>query len=210
MTFVESYESIVTGYPMLSSFVKFGILATAGEVIAHRIKMKAWPDKSFGILPKAFAWGILGILILFAFKIFSTGVPQICGTLLPLSGDKNIALLLTAFYISLFMNCIFAPVMMLTHRLIDIKIEAGGGRFSSLFTSTPPVGELFQAVNWDKMWGFVFKKTIPFFWIPAHTITFLLPPAWRILFAAVLSVFLGLLLAYADNKDNAKVSVVSV
>lgn len=206
MNFVESYESIVTGYPMLSSFVKFGILATSGEIIAHRIKMKAWPDKHFGIFPKAVAWGFLGIMILFAFNIFSKGVPQICGTLLPLSGDKNISLLLTAFYISLFMNCIFAPVMMLAHRIIDIKIEAGGGRFSSLFTAKPSVNELFQAVVWDRMWGFVLKKTIPFFWIPAHTITFLLPPAWRILFAAILSVFLGILLAYADNRSETEIA----
>jgi hypothetical protein len=44
------------------------------------------------------------------------------------------------------------------------------------------------------MWGFVYKKTIPFFWIPAHTVTFLLPAEIRVLFAVVLSVVLGLLL----------------
>lgn len=100
------------------------------------------------------------------------------------------------------MNCIFAPVMMLLHRVIDIKIEACDGKLSAFISSTPSINELFQAVDWDKMWGFVFKKTIPLFWIPAHTITFLMPPEWRILFAAVLSVFLGILLAYADNRDE--------
>jgi hypothetical protein len=44
----------------------------------------------------------------------------------------------------------------------------------------------------------VFKKTIPFFWIPAHTITFLLPADFRILFAAILGVALGIILAIAD------------
>ena len=202
MSLIEIYEAAVTGYPMTSSFVKFAILATIGEVIAYRVRMKAWPDRHFGILPKAVAWGVLGIFILFAFKIFSKGVPQLCGSLLPLSSDPGINKVLTAFYISLFMNCIFAPVMMLTHRLIDIKIESGKGKFSSLFTTTPPVNILFSEVVWDKMWGFVFKKTIPFFWIPAHTITFLLPPAWQILFAAVLSIFLGILLAFADNRPE--------
>ncbi len=201
MNFVESYEAIVGNFPMLSSFIKFGILATTGEVIAYRIRMKAWPDRNFGIIPKSIAWGFLGILILFAFKIFSKGVPQLCGTLLPLTSDIQINMVLTAFYISLFMNTIFAPVMMLMHRIIDIKIEAGGGNIRTLFTMNPPVNDLFQAVAWDKMWGFVYKKTIPLFWIPAHTITFLLPPEWRILFAAVLSVFLGILLAFADDKD---------
>ncbi len=202
MNFVENYELFVGNFPMLSSFVKFGILATFGEVIAYRIRMKTWPGKNFGLLPKAIAWGFLGILILFAFKIFSKGVPQVCGTLIPLSSDNSINLLLTAFYISLFMNCIFAPVMMLLHRIIDIKIEACNGKLSGLVSSTPSINSLFQAVDWDKMWGFVYKKTIPFFWIPAHTITFLLPPVWQILFAAVLSIFLGILLAYADNREE--------
>ena len=44
---------------------------------------------------------------------------------------------------------------------------------------------------------FVFKKTIPFFWYPAHTITFLLPGEMRVLFAAILGVVLGVLLAIA-------------
>jgi hypothetical protein len=46
-------------------------------------------------------------------------------------------------------------------------------------------------------WGFVFKKTIPLFWFPAHTITFLLPAHLQVLFAAVLSIFLGIILSVA-------------
>jgi len=199
MNFIETYETIVSNYPVLSSFFKFALLATSGEVIAYRVRLKAWPGPEFGIFPKAIAWGVLGVLILFAFKIFAKGVPEICGSLLPLTDQDQANMILVAFYISLFMNCIFAPVMMLLHRIIDIKIEAGAGRLSSLITLSPSINELFNAVSWEKMWGFVFKKTIPFFWIPAHTITFLLPPAWRILFAAILSVALGIILAYADD-----------
>ncbi len=199
MALLESYETMVTNYPMLTSFVKFAVLATSGEILAYRIRLKKWPGPEFGLLPKAIAWGFLGILILFAFKIFSTGVPELCGPLLPLTNNTTVNMVLIAFYISLFMNCIFAPVMMLAHRIIDIKIEAGHGRFSSLITQSPPIKELFKSVSWERMWGFVFKKTIPLFWIPAHTITFLLPPAWRILFAALLSIALGLILAFADD-----------
>ena len=36
-----------------------------------------------------------------------------------------------------------------------------------------------------------------FFWYPAHTITFLLPDEVRVLFAAILGVALGVLLAIA-------------
>jgi len=46
----------------------------------------------------------------------------------------------------------------------------------------------------------VYKKTIPFFWIPAHTISFLLPAAYRTLFAALLGVALGLILTIAVKK----------
>jgi hypothetical protein len=201
MDIAASYEEIVTTYPFLSSFIKFALLATTGEIIAFRIRMKTWPGLDFGVLPKALAWGFLGILILLAFKIFSKGVPQICGSLLPLTGHRPSDMILTAFYISLFMNVIFAPVMMLLHRIVDIKIEAGRGRLLSLASSSPSINDLFNAVSWEKMWGFVYKKTIPFFWIPAHTITFLLPPEWRILFAALLSIALGIILAFADNRE---------
>ena len=52
-------------------------------------------------------------------------------------------------------------------------------------------------LNWNSQWNFVFKKAIPFFWYPAHTITFLLPGEMRVLFAAILGVVLGVLLAIA-------------
>lgn len=48
--------------------------------------------------------------------------------------------------------------------------------------------------------GLCFKKTIPFFWFPAHTITFLLPGDARVLFAALLGVVLGIFLAIAARK----------
>ena len=52
------------------------------------------------------------------------------------------------------------------------------------------------------MWGFVYKKTIPLFWIPAHTITFLLPAEYRILVAALLGIVLGVILGIASLKSK--------
>ena len=49
-------------------------------------------------------------------------------------------------------------------------------------------------------WNFVFKKTIPFFWIPAHTLTFCLPADLQVLFAAICGVALGLILSIAAMK----------
>lgn len=62
------------------------------------------------------------------------------------------------------------------------------------------MGEIMSEINWKAQWGFVFKKTIPLFWFPAHTITFLLPPSARVLFAALLGVILGVFMAIAARK----------
>jgi hypothetical protein len=63
------------------------------------------------------------------------------------------------------------------------------------------VKKIFPNLNWDVQWNFVFKKTIPFFWIPAHTLTFILPADYQVLFAALLSIALGLILAFASLKS---------
>ena len=52
----------------------------------------------------------------------------------------------------------------------------------------------------DGFVSFVLMKTIPIFWIPAHTITFLLPSEYRVLSAAFLSIALGAILAFAKKK----------
>ena len=51
------------------------------------------------------------------------------------------------------------------------------------------------AVDWEGFISFTLLKTIPFFWIPAHTITFLLPDEYRTAMAALLSVALGVILS---------------
>jgi hypothetical protein len=62
------------------------------------------------------------------------------------------------------------------------------------------MAERLGTLNWQAQWGFVFRKTIPFFWYPAHTITFLLPAEQRVLFAALLGIVLGVLLAVSVRK----------
>ena len=58
-----------------------------------------------------------------------------------------------------------------------------------------------KRANGDRsLWGFLFKKTIPLFWVPAHTITFMLPPEYRVLFAALLGVMLGVFMSLATRK----------
>jgi hypothetical protein len=99
------------------------------------------------------------------------------------------------------MNSFFAPVFMTVHKITDTHILNTGGTLKGLFTPIP-IGKIMREMNWDVQWNFVFKKTIPLFWYPAHTITFLLPSDMRILFAAILGVVLGLLLSIASLKSR--------
>src|SRR6056297_2003324 len=175
--------------PALLSFLKFALLATFGEMLVARLQKGLYLPTEFGLLPKAIVWGVLGAFIWIAFGIFSMGVT---GTFFQGLENPGAGMrLLNAFAISFFMNLIFAPIMMMTHHLTDLHIARNGGRFP---IAGQPLLPLFQAINWERMWGFVYKKTIPLFWIPAHTVTFLLPEELRVLFAVALSVVLGLLL----------------
>ena len=90
---------------------------------------------------------------------------------------------------------------MTLHKITDTHILATGGTMRGLF-SPIPMGEILQNINWKVQWGFVFKKTIPLFWFPAHTVTFLLPEDMRVIFAALLGVVLGLILAVAARRKD--------
>ena len=93
------------------------------------------------------------------------------------------------------MNSIFAPVFMTLHKITDIHIQDTGGSLIRFFKPIPIGNIMANRINWQVQWGFVFKKTIPLFWYPAHTITFLLPGDFQVLFAAFLGVVLGLILS---------------
>jgi len=189
------YDAAYAAAPALVSFVKFALLATGGEWIARRIKTNTYSAKGFGLFPKTIIWGVLGVFIFWAFLIFGKGVPFAFPFIQQSStfGMK----LLGAFLISVMMNFIFSPVLMLTHHLTDTHILSNHGRFPLKGLQMRP---LLEKIDWSRMWNFVFKKTIPLFWIPAHTITFLLPTQYRTLFAALLSVALGILLGIAGRK----------
>ncbi len=202
------YENFNKMHPMLMSFIKFAILATLGESIGLRIKENRYNYKGFGLLPRAIVWGFLGMTIQMAFVIFSQGVPVFLTKTLGL--DFGIpetmtfgSRLLIAFCISASMNIIYAPIMMTMHKITDIHIINNGGTVNGLLQPIK-MGEVMSTINWNVQWNFVFKKTIPFFWIPVHTITFMLPPEYRVLFAAFLGIALGVILSYAAIKGKSK------
>lgn len=199
------YLSFNAEHGMVMSFLKFGILATIGELLGLRISRGVYYFDGFGVLPRAIVWGIFGMGINMAFIVFSTGVPAFVGYMGMnnpsgvMSGALTPEKVLLAFSISVVMNSIFAPVFMTLHKITDTHIMNNGGTLRGLFTPIK-MGEIMQNLNWKVQWGFVFKKTIPLFWFPAHTITFLLPGEMRVLFAALLGVLLGVILSIAARK----------
>ncbi len=201
-----AYYQFNLEHGLLMSFIKFFFLATLGEVIGLRIKTGIYHYKGFGLLPRALVWGFLGMTIYMAFAIFSSGTPvfleklgfENAGSIL--HSDLSWKKLLVSFSISSSLNLFYAPVMMTFHKIMDIHILENGGTLRGFFR---PIrfARIFKEINWDVQWNFVFKRTIPLFWIPAQTITFLLPEEFRVLFAAFLGIILGVLLAIAALKQ---------
>jgi hypothetical protein len=199
-----------------TSFLKFAVLASMGEILGARIKSGKYEIKGFGIVPKAIVWGFIGISVKIAFVILAFGVPSFMEKYLWVSDAKNSmsfrdvtdsfnnglgwTRVLCAFLISTTMNIVYAPVMMTFHKITDIHITDNHGSLKSIITPVK-YGEIFAKINWKLQWDFIFKKTIPFFWIPAHTITFMIANEYRIIFAAFLSVALGIMLALASQRN---------
>ncbi len=203
----EFYKSFNGEHGMVMSFIKFAILATMGEMIALRIRKGVYNEPGFGIAPRVVVWGFIGLTIKLAFTVFASGIPifieylGLKDSVVAMKGSFSGLKLLNAFCISVAMNIIYAPVMMTFHKITDTHILSNKGKLSCLIMRIDFTGIL-KTMNWDVMWNFVFLKTIPFFWIPAHTITFLLPPDFQVLFAALLGMALGLILAFASLKGR--------
>lgn len=198
----EGFNWATAHHPYIMAFFKFAILATLGEMLALRIREGVYNKKGFGVLPRMMVWGFLGMCIAMAMVIFKVGVPAFLGSLgwhdaatLFGAAEFTWGKLIVAFAVSVLMNSIFAPVMMTFHKCTDIHITDNGGTVRGLLRPMKMRDIFAHKVNWDMQWNFVIKKTIPLFWFPAHTITFILPANLQVLFAALLGVALGLILA---------------
>jgi len=193
----EVFTGLTSTYPFSMGFLKFAILATMGELLALRLASGGW-KRPPGLPVRILVWGLIGIAVTFMFSFFSSGVvAMIDNGFLP-SGSGILGVLLKAFYTSLLMNLTFGPVFMAAHRMSDtyIDMRAAGEK--------PRGAEVTAAVNWEDFVNFVVAKTIPLWWIPIHTLTFLLPAAYRVLAAAYLSIILGIILAYARRRKVKK------
>ena len=200
------YKTFNLAHPLIMAFIKFSLLATFGEMLGLRIKTGKYTTPEFGVIPKAVVWGFLGMWIALAMNVFRTGIPEFLsqyplfeGIKFAMSAPFSCLKLCGAFFVSLMMNLSFAPVFMTLHKITDTHILQNNGKLSALVTPVQ-MEKIISELNWKVQWGFVFKKTIPLFWIPVHTLTFVLPSDFQVLFAAFCSIILGLILSIASLK----------
>lgn len=194
----DLFIGFTSAHPYLGGFLKFAILATLGELLAIRIVTGNWTMPR-GVGYRMVVWGFLGMAIVLVFTIYSSGVGTAMEKgLLPGQGSN----LVFAFVTSTIMNLTFGPVMMVFHRIsdtyIDLRYRGNSERIR--------LADVMEHIDWHGFYSFVLCKTIPLFWIPAHTITFLMEPEYRVLLAAALSVALGLILAFSKKRDSTPAS----
>lgn len=177
----HAYVAFVKGNPLLSSALQVALLGTFGELLACRMRGLGWnPFRLPQLLAKVAVWAFLGITFKVAFAGFAGFVPALWERGLWMSfGEQAVW---RAFSISLFCNLLFGPVMMAFHRWTDCRIER-----------RPMAWETLYGAWWTLLW----------FWIPAHTVTFSLPPHFQVGLAAVWAVALGVILGFFARKAEA-------
>ena len=171
------YVDLVKSYPIITAMVQFSVLGTFGDIISKWIlNRKIFAPYNFlTLLLKMIEWAILAVCIKYAFVGFHGFVDSLIShNLLP---ELNVPV--RAFAISVSMNLEFGPFLVILHRLLD------------------------NIVHREKNWANIDKGLLSliWFWIPAHTITFILPTPYQIGLAAVWSVVLGIILGFYIRKD---------
>lgn len=189
----DAFIAFTETHNYIGGFLKFSILATMGEQLATRIGTGNWKIPGY-LVTRFVIWGLIGMLITMIFKIYASGVVLLQSTgMLPFEGNP----LAFAFFTATLLNVTFAPTFMYAHRISDKYLDM---RCEGVKDIT--LGKVVKSIDTAGFVTFVLAKTVPFFWIPAHTLTFLLPSSYRVLAAAALSIALGLILTIAKKKQS--------
>jgi len=173
---LSAYVAWVRAMPIVSAMIQFAILGTFGEIISKWLKTKKfhYPFSFSLTVWKMVVWAILAIGIKYAFKGFVGYVEYLeLHDYLP-----HLSSFGRAFAISIFMNTSFGLTLMLGHRALDHVFE--------------------KEINWTNIDKSCYS--LVWFWIPAHTVTFMLPELYRIGLAALWSVVLGIILGLFSHK----------
>jgi hypothetical protein len=175
---MNRYVELVIEQPIITAMIQFAVLGTLGDAISHWIvKRKVFSPYDFKtLILKIIEWSILAVMIKYAFIGFNGFVETLINNnyLPPLEGIGK------SFAISTSMNLQFGPFLVIMHRLMD-NLVVGKQNWKNLDKS-------FYSLLW--------------FWIPAHTITFILPKEFQIGLAAVWSLALGIILGFYNRKAS--------
>ncbi len=180
------FERLTAGFPYTMGFIKFAVLASMGDILGAKVLTGKW-KMPVNSAVKAVIWGTIGMMVTLLFTLYNQGVMgAMVKGLLPFEGSK----FFTAFFTSAVMNTTFGPTMYLYHKLMDTWAD-----LSIAKKRRATVKEVTDSVDWNTFLGFSLLKTLPFVWIPLHTMVFFLPPQFRVVASAFLSIVLGLLVA---------------
>lgn len=189
----DIFIKLTSNYKYISGFIKFGLLATMGSMLSGRIATKEWKFQN-NFIGRTVVWGIIGMWITLTFPIYDTGIKYLMSVgMLPFEGS----VIATAFFISFFNNISFAPAFMIIHNATDAYFDLLGEKKKNI-----TIKMVTDKIDLHRFFSFVLLKTVIFFWIPVHTITFLLPSEYRVMFAAMLSIALGILLSIGKKEGT--------
>jgi len=172
------YIELVTAQPIITAMIQFAVLGTLGDAISHWIvERKIFsPYELKTLILKIIEWSVLAVMIKYAFIGFHGFVESLIeNNYLPQLGGIG-----KSFAISTSMNLQFGPLLVITHRLMD-NLIVGKQNWKNL-------DEGFYSLLW--------------FWIPAHTVTFILPKELQIGLAALWSLALGIILGFYNRKAS--------
>jgi hypothetical protein len=177
---MNSYVELVKEYPIYSAMVQFAILGTLGDIFSKWMQQGKVhkPYKISIILLKMLEWAIIAVTIKYAFTGFQGFIDSlIAHHLLP-----ELSNFARAFTVSVTMNLQYGLFLVIFHRFLDNVIA--------------------KQHNWKNIDKGMFS--LIWFWIPAHTITFMLEKPFQIGLAALWSVVLGFILGYYNRENNLK------
>ncbi|MBF0312172.1 MAG: hypothetical protein HQK52_02080 [Oligoflexia bacterium] len=188
--------SFLNDYPAFAGFLKFAILATLGEIIARLVTTGRLTLRGIHLGERALAWGFIGYVLSFVIPIYSAGIDKLAALdrliLLPMAPELSLA-----FWKSFWINALFGLPLMIFHRVTDTFID----NRAFLRLGGWPFSQTLIAVDWKNICRKV-APTLVWFWLPAHTITFMLSPEYRVFMAALLSICLGMILALMKPRSN--------
>lgn len=175
---MELYMTWVQKSPIISTIIQFAILGTIGEIISKWLVQKSfrYPFSFTMTLWKMLVWAALGVGTKYAFKGFTGFVNALMDNQMwPAFQARTFGY---AFSLSALMNLQFGLFLVIMHRVLDNLPE--------------------KKKNWKNLDKSMYS--LLWFWIPAHTVTFMVQDALRIGLAAIWSVALGLILGFYNRK----------